>query len=110
MTSYEKLEKRFGRLLALREAAGVLHWDASTMIPEGDTSAAARSEQLAALGTVCHEILVSDEVSDFLDEAEELNDLGSWQAANLREMRHIWVHATAVTADLVEALTNASMA
>ena len=110
MTSYEKLEKRFGRLLALREAAGVLHWDASTMIPEGDTSAAARSEQLAALGTVCHEILVSDEVSDFLDEAEELSDLGSWQAANLREMRHIWVHATAVTADLVEALTKASMA
>jgi len=110
MTSYDKLEKRFGRLLALREAAGVLHWDASTMMPEGGVSAAARSEQLAALGTVCHEILVSSEVADLLDEAEELNNLGPWQAANLREMRHIWVHASAVTADLVEALTKASMA
>ncbi len=109
MTSYKKLEKRFGRLLALREAAGVLHWDASTMMPEGGVSADARSDQLAALGTVCHEILVSNETTDLLDEAEGLNDLSSWQAANLREMRHMWVHATAVTADLVEALSKASM-
>ena len=109
MTSYDKLEKRFGRLLALREAAGVLHWDASTMMPEGGPSAQARSEQLAALGTVCHEIIVGSEISDLLDEAEGLNDLGPWQAANLREMRHMWVHATAVTADLVEALTKANM-
>jgi len=109
-TSYEKLEKRFGRLLALREAAGVLHWDASTMMPEGAISAEARSEQLAALGTVCHEILENSETSDLLDEAEGLNDLGAWQAANLREMRHMWRHATAVTSDLVEALSKASMA
>ncbi len=113
MTSYQKLEKRFGRLLALREASGVLHWDASTMMPEGgpngSPAAEARSEQLAALGTICHEILVSNETSDLLDEAEGLNDLTSWQAANLREMRHMWVHAAAVTSDLVEALSKASM-
>lgn len=109
MTAYLKLEKQYGRLLALREASGVLHWDASTMMPEGGPSAEARSEQLAALGTVCHEILASSETSDLLDEAEGLNDLTNWQAANLREMRHMWVHATAVTADLVEALSKASM-
>ena len=109
MKSYQKLEKRFGRLLALREAAGVLHWDASTMMPEGGSSAEARSEQLAALGTVCHDILEDGETSDLLDDAEGLNDLNIWQAANLREMRHMWVHATAVTSDLVEALSKASM-
>jgi carboxypeptidase Taq len=109
MTSYQKLEKRFGRLLALREASGVLHWDASTMMPEGGISAEARSEQLAALGTICHEILDNSETSDLLNEAEGLNELDAWQAANLREMRHMWVHATAVTADLVEALSKASM-
>jgi carboxypeptidase Taq len=110
MISYQKLEKRFGRLLALKEASGVLHWDASTMMPEGGVSAEARSEQLAALGTVCHEIINNNETSDLLEEAEGLSGLNNWQAANLREMRHTWSHATAVTADLVEALSKASMA
>ena len=32
-TAYETLERRFQRLGALREAAGMLNWDMSTMMP-----------------------------------------------------------------------------
>ncbi len=45
--AYALLETRFRRLNALREAAGMLHWDMSTMMPHG--GAEARTEQLAAL-------------------------------------------------------------
>ena len=55
MTAYQELETRFRRINALREAAGVLQWDMSTVMPEG--GAAARTEQLAALEVTSHELL-----------------------------------------------------
>jgi len=47
MTALDRLTTRFARIAALDEAAGVLHWDASVMMPEG--GGAARGEQLATL-------------------------------------------------------------
>jgi carboxypeptidase Taq len=109
MSAYQDLETRFGRLYALREAAGVLHWDMATVMPEG--GAGARSEQLAALEVVCHEILSDAVLADLLAAAEAGADqLDAWARANLREMRREWRHATALEADLVEALAKASMA
>lgn len=106
MTAYQELERRFHRLRALRDATGVLHWDMSTMMPPG--GAAARAEQLAQLQVVCHGILADPALADLLDAAaEEAATLAPWQAANLREMRHQWIHATAVDAGLVEALSKA---
>ena len=55
MSAYTRLEQRFKRLNALKEAAGVLQWDMSTMMPAG--GAAARGEQLAALEVTCHELI-----------------------------------------------------
>jgi carboxypeptidase Taq len=37
--AYENLENRFRRWSALRDAAGMLHWDMSAMMPEGGHSA-----------------------------------------------------------------------
>jgi carboxypeptidase Taq len=106
MSAYQELERRFHRLRALRDATGVLHWDMSTMMPSG--GAAARAEQLASLQVVCHGILVDPVLTDLLDEAgADAKALDPWQAANLREMRHQWIHATAVDAKLVEALSKA---
>ncbi|HSR71226.1 MAG TPA: carboxypeptidase M32 [Kiloniellales bacterium] len=105
--SYRDLEQRFARIGALREAGGVLHWDLSTMMPPG--GAEARSEQLAALRVVCHELLTDPVVGDLLDAAEpETDGLEPWARANLREMRRQWRHATAVDSDLVEALSKAA--
>jgi len=106
---YKKLEDCFRRLLTLHEASAMLHWDASTMMPKSQASAETRSEQLAVLSRICHEILTNNETSDLLAEMEDLEGLNNWQVANLREMRHMWKHANAVTGDLIEALSKASM-
>ena len=107
MDAYLSLEVRFRRLNALREAAGVLHWDGATMMPPGGGSA--RAEQLAALEVVIHEMLTASEVGNLLDRAEsQSTGLDSWQSANLAEMRRQWRHATALPARLVEDMARAT--
>jgi carboxypeptidase Taq len=108
MTEYQDIEKRFRRLGALQEAAGLLQWDTATLMPEG--GAGARAEQSATLALVCHETLTDPAIGDLLDGAERQNDLDDWQRANLREMRRGWLHATAVPGDLVEAVSRAGSA
>jgi len=105
---YSFLEARFRRLGALQEAAAVLHWDSSTMMPEG--GADARAEQLATLRVVCHELLSDPALPDRFAAAEQAGGLDPWQQANLREMRRDWLHATAVPAALVEAHSKACLA
>ena len=99
--AYSKLEDRFARYGAIGEAAGMLHWDMSTMMPAGGSEA--RAEQLAALSRVCHDIVSAPETGDLIAEAGEGAALDEWQAANLREMRRTWIHATALDGALVEA-------
>jgi carboxypeptidase Taq len=109
ISAYARLEQRFRRLSALQEAAGVLHWDMSTVMPDGGRPA--RAEQLATLGVVCHEILTEAETGALLDQAEgQANALTGWQRANLAEMRRGHTHATALESDLVEAMSKAATA
>ncbi len=107
MTAYQLLETRFRRIGALEEAISVLNWDSATMMPRG--GAAARAEQLASLSLFAHDQLTGREIDDLLSEAEgERGELDNWQTANLREMRRRQTHATALPADLVEALARIS--
>jgi carboxypeptidase Taq len=108
MTAYQQLEGRFRRLSNLEETTNFLHWDTATMMPEG--GAESRAEQLATLRVLCHEMLAEPALGGLLDEAERAGGLGIWQRANLREMRRMRVHATAVDARLVEALSKATSA
>jgi len=108
MSPYQELESRFKRMAALGEAAGMLHWDMSVLMPPG--GADARVEQLSALQLTTHEMKTDPVLADLLDAAEALADDDPWRAANLREMRRSWVHANAVDADLVDAMTRASSA
>ena len=110
LDSYGELEKRFKRLYALRGAERMLDWDGAALMPEG--GAEARSEQLATLGVLGHELLTESRTADLLDAAEaELEPGGggadAWRRANLREMRREWRHATALDGDFVEALSKA---
>ena len=106
--AYAALEARFARIGALGESAGVLHWDMAVNMPAG--GAQARTEQLATLKLVCHELLVEDGMADRLNAAAEEVADDPWRAANVREMRRAWVHASAVDADLVEARSRAEAA
>lgn len=106
-TAYHRLEKRFARISKLGAAAGILGWDMAVNMPPG--GAEGRAEQLAVLASLRHEMEAAPEVQDWLIEAEEKSaDLDAWQTANLAEMRRQWVHAAALPADLVEAMTMAS--
>ena len=106
MKAYQELATTFGRIGALGDAEGVLHWDMSVMMPPG--GADARAEQIAALKLSGHAMLTDDRVGDLLSEAEQAPPVDPWQAANVREMRRLWRHATAVDARLVEAISKAS--
>jgi carboxypeptidase Taq len=106
VNSYGLLESRFRRLAALQEAAGMLHWDMATVMPDGGRSA--RAEQLATIEVICHEMLTAGETGDLLDSAEMGKaSLDTWQRANLSEMRRTHTHATALDARLVEAMSRA---
>jgi carboxypeptidase Taq len=104
--AYEALEARFKRLLTLSDIDQMLSWDLSAVMPEGGLGA--RSEQLATLKVMRHELASAPDMPDLLDAAEaERDGLDDWQRANLREMRRSWLLETAPDARLVEAHSRA---
>ncbi len=106
MQAYLQLEARKKRASALNNAMGILQWDQQTMMPEG--AAPARAAMLAELSVMVHEMETGTELSDLIDAAESgAAQLNAWQRANLREIRHQFIHANAVPADLVERLVMA---
>ncbi|UVF19270.1 carboxypeptidase M32 [Microvirga terrae] len=106
METYKTLEDRFARISSIADAVGILQWDAETLMPEG--AADSRSNQLATLKGIAHELLTAPDTGDLLGQAGQDSDqLDDWQRANLREMRRVYLHAAAVPADLVEASSRA---
>ncbi len=104
MTAYDDLRRQFHVIASLQQARGFLEWDMQTVMPEG--GADARSEQLAALQTVCHERMTDPRIPEWLDRAaDQVQD--PWDMANLREMRRSWEHTAGVEPRLVEALARA---
>jgi len=104
-TAYDRLIDRFARIATINECASMLGWDASAMMPPG--GGAARGDQLAVLAGIAHAELTDKRTGDDLDEARPE---GEWQTANLSMMRHAYIRATALPADLVEAQTRANSA
>ena len=102
-SAYERLVARFRLIATIGECASMLGWDAAAVMPSG--GAAARGDQLAVLAVLQHEHLVAPQVADDLAAAETSD---SWEAANLRLMRHAYTRARALPADLVEAQSQAN--
>ena len=108
MSPYDRLADRFARIATLGEASSVLHWDASAMMPAGGGKA--RGDQLAVLAGMEHAMLTEAKVGDDLAAAEAAAPDREWDAANLQLMRHAYIRATALPADLVEAQARANSA
>jgi carboxypeptidase Taq len=104
-SAYARLKDRFARIATIGEAAAMLHWDASAMMPPG--GGAARGEQLAVLAGVSHGMLVAPEVAEDLAVASAE---GPWDEVNLALMRRAHTRATALPAALVEATARANSA
>ena len=105
---YRKLEERFRRIGALRDAEAMLRWDLATMMPKG--GARSRGDQLATLQALRHGLMTAPEMREWLAEAEADVSLDAWRRANVREMKRRWAHATALSESQVEALSRASTA
>ncbi|MEQ8247441.1 MAG: carboxypeptidase M32 [Alphaproteobacteria bacterium] len=109
MNDYQQLETRFRRLGVLGGVGQVLHWDRAVMMPPG--GATSRADQLAELSLLEHDLITAPDMADLLAAADQHRAaLNPWQAANLREMRRLWRHATAVPGDLVAATSHANSA
>jgi carboxypeptidase Taq len=108
LSPYATLAARFARIATIDEAAAILNWDASAMMPPGGS--AARGDQLAVLAGLAHGLLTAPELADHLAAAEAAPPEDPWQRANLTLMRRAYTRATALPADLVEALSRANSA
>lgn len=104
---YDALHERFKRIGDLNHALAMLSWDEAVMMPTG--SGAVRGEALATLTGMVHELTAAPETGELVD-AAAVEQLDPWQAVNLEKIRHDWVTARAVPADLVRALSLATSA
>ena len=104
MSAYAALESHYARMAHISGALEILHWDMAAMIPEG--GADDRASQLATLKVMHHQMATDAKLGELLSAAEG-EPLDPWQAANLREMKREWRHATAVPEALVESLSKA---
>ncbi len=106
MSAYENLERHYAEINALDEAASILHWDNSVMLPRGAQEN--RAEQLAVLARLGHDRRQDPRVGEWLADAQENPALSDWQRANLREIKRSYRQATALPGELVEAKTLAA--
>ncbi len=102
--TYSTLTNHFNRISHIESALGVLHWDMSTMMPQG--GAAGRGDQLATLNGIAHGMRTDERIADWLSAAdgEQLDD---WQRANLNELNREYANATVLPAQFVEAFSRA---
>lgn len=100
MSYYSQLTQLFQRLSRLDHLAAINGWDMQTMMPAGGSQA--RSQALAELGVIHHELLTQPRTADLLDEASN-EQLDPDQHANLREMARQYRLAAQLPARLVEA-------
>ncbi|WP_436901849.1 carboxypeptidase M32 [Halovenus halobia] len=99
--AYEELLERNRRLTNLDYASMYLNWDQQVMMPEG--GAQGRAQQLSALSATTHELLVDDDVADWLASLEDA-ELTDEQAANVREIRNEYEREAKVPGELNETI------
>jgi carboxypeptidase Taq len=106
--SYEALATRHRRLAHLGHCESILAWDEAAMMPVGGGES--RAEAIATLRVLVHELATDPGLGALFEAAEQERAAGKlepWQAANLREMKRVWVRETCLPADLVEASSRA---
>jgi len=109
MTKLEQLKERLAVISDLNGATAVLGWDQQTYMPPG--GAAARAEQLATLGRLAHESLISDEIGALLEGASAEatgSDGDSEETCLLRVVRRDYEKACKVPPALVAEIARAT--
>ncbi|MGB3209672.1 MAG: carboxypeptidase M32 [Desulforhopalus sp.] len=98
--AYLLLEEHFRKLARLDHAVTFLQWDHMVMMPPGGSEPRARA--IAELTTLRHQLLISPETEDLLQQAAgKINTPG--QARSLKEMEREYHCAVCLSPDLVKA-------
>jgi len=106
----KELRERLGEILDLKRASALLGWDQQTMMPPAGNDA--RSDQLATIDRMSHELFVSDEVGKLLDDLaqhEQELDPESIDAALIRTTRRDYEKARRVPPELQAEITKAEV-
>ena len=100
--AYEDLVAHYRRITGVQDAAQLLRWDQQVTMPPGGTPA--RSLELSTLSGIQHELLIDEDVGDWLYALEDA-DLGPEQAAAVREIEREYERADRVPRHLVEEIS-----
>jgi carboxypeptidase Taq len=107
--AYRRLSERLAELTDLGRAARVLGWDQQVMMPRG--GAAGRADQMATLGRLIHEGLISEEIGALLEEVrpyEESLPSESEEASLIRVARRDYDKAVRVPPQLSAEMARAA--
>ena len=105
MSAYSELENREQELSRFSELGAIAGWDEACMMPPGGGER--RGQALAALTGLIHERRADPAVGELLSQARN-EVLDVWQDANVDEIDRRFRAATAIPADLVQALSLAT--
>lgn len=98
-TAYSQLRSTFARLSHFNHLSAIAGWDMAAMMPPAGSKA--RSEALAELSVLSHQILTAKQVGEWLDQAES-EDLNDLERADLREMRRKYQQSAVLPESLVQ--------
>jgi carboxypeptidase Taq len=103
--AYDELIRRVKEARLLESCGAVLGWDERTYMPR--EGSAHRSEQMALLASMTHQLLTAPEIGRLLGEVEgsaQVRDPDGDEAANVREIRRAYDRAVKLPRELVEEL------
>ena len=103
--SYRELKKIFHEASIAADIQGILHWDMATVMPS--MTRKQRSNQLAFMSKLKHEMLSSKKIGDLINETNEDN-LATKDKINFYEMKREYFLASSLPRDLIEAFTKVS--
>jgi carboxypeptidase Taq len=99
ISNYSKLESEIEKINQISNILSIAYWDAATYCPSG--SAPSRQIELAALSSQIHKMLCSNEIGDLIkDSLNDLENLDSWQKANLKLIKKTYESAICIPHDL----------
>jgi carboxypeptidase Taq len=105
---FAELRRRLAEIHDVEKAAAVLSWDEETKMPP--SGADVRAEQRATLNRIAHELNISPDLGELLEElrpVEESHDFESFEASVIRIARRDYEKAVRVPADLRAEMTRA---
>ncbi|MFO7793480.1 MAG: carboxypeptidase M32 [Candidatus Nanohaloarchaea archaeon] len=103
--SLKKLKDKSKKITNIEEASEILHWDQEVMMPEKGVEA--RQQQLSVLSGLSHQILVSSELGQILQEVES-ESLDQGDESTYREIKREHDRSSSVNQELIEEISSKS--